>query len=66
LAFGTGRETFSAWATTIVFAVVAMFSFAVDQTVSLPPATEEQGEVGALSLLPPVQLIETLIGAASK
>ena len=48
----------------IVFATVAVVSFAVDQTVGLSPGTET--EVNAPSLLHPVQLIESLIDAASQ
>jgi hypothetical protein len=55
------RGTFSAWAMAIVFATVAVVSFAIDQTVSLSPGSEEQS---ALSLLHPVQLIESVIDAA--
>ena len=46
----------------IVFATVAMVSFAIDQTLSLAPDAEDQN---APSLLHPVQLIESLIEAAS-
>jgi hypothetical protein len=46
----------------IVFATVAMVSFAIDQTLSLAPNTEEQD---APSLLHPVQLIQSLMDAAS-
>jgi hypothetical protein len=56
------RETFSAWTMAIVFATVAMASFAIDQTLSLAPEFEGQN---APSLLHPVQLIESLIEAAS-
>jgi len=55
------RGTFSAWAMAIVFATVAVVSFAIDQTVSLSPGSEEQS---APSLLHPVQLIESVIDAA--
>ncbi len=58
----TPRETFSAWTMAIVFATVAMVSFAVDQTLSLGPNVEEQD---APSLLHPVQLIQSLVEAAS-
>jgi hypothetical protein len=61
--YGNRRPTFSAWAMAIVFATVAVISFAVDQTVSLSPNAEEQS---TLSLLHPVQLIESLIDAASE
>lgn len=50
----------------IVFATVAVVSFAVDQTVSLSPDAEAQSKVSPPSLLHPVQLIESLIDAASK
>jgi len=55
--------TFSAWAMAIVFATVAMLSFAIDQTVGLSSVIDEESSP---SLLHPVQLIETLIGAASE
>jgi len=48
----------------IVFATVAVVSFAVDQTVSLSPGAET--EVNPPSLFHPVQLIESLIDAASQ
>jgi hypothetical protein len=47
----------------IVFATVAMLSFAIDQTVGLSSVIDEESSP---SLLHPVQLIETLIGAASE
>jgi hypothetical protein len=56
--------TFSAWAMAIAFATVAMLSFAIDQTVALSSAIDEQQN--SPSLLHPVQLIETLIDAASE
>jgi len=46
----------------IVFATVAMISFAIDQTLSLGPNADERSTP---SLLHPVQLIESLIDAAS-
>jgi hypothetical protein len=58
----TRRGTFSAWTMAIVFATVAMVSFAIDQTLSLAPNAEEQD---APSLLHPVQLIQSLMDAAS-
>ena len=62
-AYGSGRRgTFSAWTMAIVFATVAMVSFAVDQTLSLAPNAEDQN---APSLLHPVQLIQSLMDAAS-
>jgi hypothetical protein len=61
-AYGTRRGTFSAWTVAIVFATVAMVSFAIDQTLSLAPNAEEQD---APSLLHPVQLIQSLVEAAS-
>jgi len=60
--YGTRRGTFSAWTMAIVFATVAMVSFAIDQTLSLAPNAEEQD---APSLLHPVQLIQSLVEAAS-
>jgi hypothetical protein len=61
-AYGTRRGTFSAWTMAIVFATVAMVSFAIDQTLSLAPNAEEQDTP---SLLHPVQLIQSLVEAAS-
>ena len=61
-AYGARRGTFSAWTMTIVFATVAMVSFAIDQTLALAPNVDEPN---APSLLHPVQLIEALIEAAS-
>jgi hypothetical protein len=62
-AYGSSRRgTFSAWTMAIVFATVAMVSFAIDQTLSLAPNAEEQNTP---SLLHPVQLIQLLMDAAS-
>jgi hypothetical protein len=61
-AYGRRRGTFSAWTMAIVFATVAMVSFAVDQTLSLAPDVEDQN---APSLFHPVQLIESLMDAAA-
>jgi hypothetical protein len=62
-AYGSSRRgAVSAWTMAIVFATVAMVSFAIDQTLSLAPDAEDQN---APSLLHPVQLIESLIEAAS-
>jgi hypothetical protein len=58
----TRRGIFSAWTMAIVFATVAMVSFAVDQTLNLVPNAEEQD---APSLLHPVQLIQSFMDAAS-
>ena len=61
-AYGSSRGgTFSAWTMAIVFATVAMVSFAVDQTLNLAPNAEEQNTP---SLLHPVQLIQSLMDAA--
>jgi hypothetical protein len=57
----TRRGTFSAWTMAIVFATVAMVSFAIDQTLSLAPGAEEQN---APSLFHPVQLIQSLMDAS--
>lgn len=62
-AYGARRGTFSAWTMAIVFATVAMVSFAIDQTLALAPNVDEPN---APSLLHPVQLIESLIDAASE
>jgi hypothetical protein len=64
--YGNRRGTFRAWAMAIVFAAVATLSFAVDQTVSLSPGTETQRQVDPPTLLHPIDLIESLIDAASK
>jgi hypothetical protein len=62
-AYGSSqRGTLSAWTMAIVFATVAMLSFAIDQTLDLAPNAEEQN---APSLLHPVQLIRSLMDAAS-
>ena len=62
-AYGSSRRgTFSAWTMAIVFATVAMVSFAIDQTLSLAPNVEEPNTP---SLLHPVQLIQSLVDAAS-
>jgi hypothetical protein len=62
-AYGSSRRgTFSAWTVAIVFATVAMVSFAIDQTLNLAPNDNEQN---APSLLHPVQLIQSLVDAAS-
>ena len=58
----TRRGIFSAWTMAIVFATVAMLSFAVDQTLDLAPNAEVQD---APSLLHPVQLIQSFMDAAS-
>jgi hypothetical protein len=58
----TRRGIFSAWTMAIVFATVAMVSFAVDQTLNLAPNAEEQD---APSLLHPVQLLQSFMDAAS-
>lgn len=59
------RGILSAWAIALAFATVALLSFAIDQTVTLSPGAE-QGEAYSLSLLHPVQLIRSLIDAASE
>ena len=64
-AYGRRAGTFSAWAMAIMFATVAMISFAIDQTVSLSTGPA-QDEVDPPSLLHPVQFIESLIDAASE
>jgi hypothetical protein len=62
-AYGSSRRgTFSAWTMAIVFATVAMVSFAIDQTLNLAPNAEEQNTP---SLLHPVQLIQSLMDTAS-
>jgi hypothetical protein len=64
--YGSRRGTFSAWTMAIVFATVAMVSFAIDQALILAPDAEDQGEIRPPSLLHPVLLIESLIDAASE
>ena len=64
--YGRFPETFSAWTMAIVFATVAMISFAIDQAVIQSPSAEEQNEYTLPSLLHPVRLIESLIDAASE
>jgi hypothetical protein len=58
----TRRGTFSAWTMAIVFATVAMVSFAIDQTLNLAPNAEVQDPP---SLFHPVQLIQSFMDAAS-
>ena len=50
----------------IVFATVAMISFAIDQAIIQLPVVGEQNEHDFPSLLHPVQLIESLLDAASE
>jgi hypothetical protein len=64
--YGRRPGTFSAWTMAIVFATVALVSFAVDQTVFLSPGSESQREIDPPSLLHPVLLIQSLIDAASE
>jgi hypothetical protein len=61
--YGNRRRVLSAWAMAIVFATVAVLSFAIDQAVSLAPNPNAQS---APSLFHPVQLIHSLIDAASE
>ena len=62
--FSGGRpHTFSAWTMAIVFATVAMISFAIDQAIVQLPAAGDEHDFP--SLLHPVQLIESLIDAAA-
>jgi len=58
--YGRRPEAFSAWTMAIVFATVAMVSFAIDQAVIPSPSPDLP------SVLHPVQLIESLIDAASE
>jgi hypothetical protein len=66
--FGNTRHpgTFSAWTMAIVFATVAMISFAIDQAISPSPSDAEQGDFEPPSLLHPVLLLESLIETASQ
>ena len=58
------RATFSAWAMSILFAVIAATSFAVDQTVVSSQAAG--GELGqSLDEFGPARLIRSLIDSAS-
>jgi len=66
LIYGKAPETFSAWAMAIVFATVAMVSFAIDQAILQSPSPGEQNHHTLPSLLHPIQLIETLIDAAAE
>ena len=62
-AYGNSREgTFSAWTMAIVFATVAVISFAVEQSLSLSPNAEASN---APSVLHPVQLIQSLMDAVA-
>jgi len=70
--YSTRPRTFSAWAMAIGFAAVAIFSFAVDQTVTLSPGPDESrieipprpiGET--LAEFNPVRLIVSLIEAGA-
>ena len=63
---GRRPNTFSAWTMAIVFATVAMISFAIDQAIIQLPVAGEQHEHDFPSLLHPVQLIESLLDAASE
>lgn len=65
-AYGNRRGTLCAWTMAVVFATVAALSFAVDQTITLSPGAEAKDETNPLSLLHPVQLIRSLIDAASQ
>ncbi len=57
------RATFSAWAMSIVFAAIAMISFAVDQSVMSSLGTG--GDLGqSLGEFVPVRLIQSLIDSA--
>jgi hypothetical protein len=64
--YGKHSGAFSAWTMAIVFATVALLSFAIDQTVTLSTSGAEQGEINSPSLLHPVELIQSLIEAASE
>ena len=59
-------QTYSAWTMAIVFVTVAMISFAVDQAVLISPIGGVQPGRDLPSLLHPVQLIESLMDAASE
>jgi hypothetical protein len=58
------RSTFPAWAVSIVFAAIAMISFAVDQSVVSSVGTG--GDLGQpFGEFSPVRLIQSLIDTAS-
>lgn len=58
------RATFSAWAMSIVFAAIAVISFAVDQTmVSSLGGGDDLGR--SLDAISPARLIQSLIDTAS-
>lgn len=57
--------TLSAWAMSLVFAVIAIISFAVDQSVALSPAGDGAPPRGlSFAAFSPVQLINALIDTA--
>lgn len=59
------RATFPAWAMSIVFAAIAIISFAVDQTVVSSMGTgRDLGQ--SLAEFGPVRLIQTLIDIGSQ
>ena len=66
LGYRTQRGAFSAWTMAIVFVTVAMVSFALDQAVVQSLTAEDAGVAHPPSLLHPVELIESLIDAASE
>lgn len=63
---GQAPRPFSAWTMAIVFITVAMISFAVDQAILFSPIAGVQPGEDLPSLLHPVQLIESLMDAASE
>jgi hypothetical protein len=65
--------TFSAWVVSIVFAGIAVISFAVDQSVitsaffiGAETKTETVGIDHSVAVFSPLQLIESLVGGSSE
>lgn len=72
-ATSTRTATFSAWVVSIVFAGIAVISFAVDQSVitSAPfieteTRTEAVGIDQSVAVFSPLRLIERLVGGSSE
>ena len=72
-ATSTRTATFSAWVVSIVFAGIAVISFAVDQSVitsapfiGAPTKTEAVGIDHSPAVFSPLRLIEMLVGGSSE
>jgi hypothetical protein len=72
-ATSTRTDTISAWVVSIVFAGIAVISFAVDQSViTAAPFSEAETKTGAVEIyhpvavFSPVRLIEMLVGGPSE